>query len=251
MPRPANAQSYRLGFRRITSSYMLDSVLFEFDGVLADTGDARRDALLSTLRAEGIELSEGEYRETCAGLTIDDAVRSAFAFRGRSVSDSALSLTALCAERAYRAYLGKGVTLADGAREVIDRFLPAARLGIVTRTARREIDFILSLARLEHAFTCIVASEDAFPGKPSPAPYRAALERLERRRRVPAGAHVVALEDCLSGIRAARGAGLDCVAVGDLPAHVAMEADACIASIAGLTPERLLALLTRSGEPIV
>jgi beta-phosphoglucomutase-like phosphatase (HAD superfamily) len=62
---------------------------------------------------------------------------------------------------------------------------------------------------------------------------------------------VVALEDSRSGIRSARSAGLTCVAVGNLPAHVAMEADACIGSIAGLTPDRLLALLTRSGEPIV
>ena len=230
---------------------MLDSVLFEFDGVLADTGDARRDALLSTLRAEGIELTESEYRETCAGLAMDDAVRAAFASHGALGSTSAVAVAVLRAERAYRAYLGKGLTLADGARDVIERFLPAARLGIVTRAGRREVDFVLSLARLEHAFTCIVASEDAFPGKPSPAPYRAALERLERRRRVPARAHVVALEDSLSGIRSARGAGLACVAVGNLPAHVAMEADAYLASISGLTPERLLALLTRSGEPIV
>jgi HAD superfamily hydrolase (TIGR01509 family) len=230
---------------------MLDSVLFEFDGVLAETAEARRDALLSTLRADCIELSDAEFRETCAGLSIDDAVRAAFRLRGVVRDDTGLALASLRAERAYRAYLGKGLMLADGVGDVIERFLPVTRLGIVTRASRREVDFVLSLARLEHAFACIIASEDAFPGKPSPAPYRAALARLQRRRPIALKSHVVAFEDGLAGIRAARAAGLECVAVGDIPAHLAMEADAFLPALAGLTPDRLLALLTRSSEPIV
>jgi beta-phosphoglucomutase-like phosphatase (HAD superfamily) len=229
---------------------MLDSVLFEFEGVLADTAEARRDALLSALRADGIDVSEAEYREACAGVSVDDAVRAAFALRGAGGNEAGVAVAALRADRAYAAYLGKGVTLVEGAREVVERFLPVARLGIVTRASRREVEFVLTLARMEHAFTCVVAAEDAFPGKPSPAPYRAALERLERLRHIPARSLVVALEDGVAGIRAARGANLDCVAVGDLPAHVAMEAHALLRSITGLTPERLQALLTKSGEPI-
>jgi beta-phosphoglucomutase-like phosphatase (HAD superfamily) len=205
--------------------------------------------LLSALHVDGVVLSEAEYREVCAGLSLEDAVRAALALRG--IHESAVAITALRAERAYRAYLGKGLTLAEGVREVILRLLPVTRLGIVTRASRREVDFVLSLAQLEHAFTCIVAAEDAFPGKPSPAPYRAARDRLERLRPIAAKSHVVALEDGAPGIRSARAAGIDCVAVGDLPAHVAMEADALLPSLAGLTPERLFALLTRSGEPIV
>ena len=230
---------------------MLDTVLFEFDGVLADTAEARRDAVVSTLHADGIELAESEYREVCAGLALDDAVRAAFELRGVATDGPALALAALRAERAYRAYLAKGLTLGEGAREVIDRFLPVSRLGIVTRASRREVEFVLSLARLDHAFTCLIAAEDALPGKPSPAPYRAALERLTRLRPIPARALVVALEHGLAGIQAARGARVTCVAVGDLPAHIAMEADAYLPSLAGLTPERLQALLTPKAEPIV
>jgi beta-phosphoglucomutase-like phosphatase (HAD superfamily) len=176
-------------------------------------------------------------------------VRAAFTLRGAAADEARLAIAALRADRAYQAYLGKGLTLVEGAREVVERFLPVSRLGIVTRASRREVDFILSLARLEHAFTCVVACEDAYPGKPSPAPYRAALERLERLRPIPPKSRVIALEDGLSGIRAARGAKISCVAIGDLPAHVAMEADALLPSIAGLTPEGLQALLTGSPSP--
>jgi beta-phosphoglucomutase-like phosphatase (HAD superfamily) len=230
---------------------MLDSVLFEFDGVLADTADAREDALRSTLHVDGVDLSDDEYRSACAGLSFEEAARNALALRAAPGDASAIALVALRADRTYQAYLGKGLRLAEGAREVIERFLPVTRLGIVTRSSRREVGFVLALARLEHAFTCIIAAEDAYPGKPSPAPYRAAMERLARQRPPLAHARVVAFENALAGIRAARGARIECVAVGDLPVHVAIEADALLPGIAGLTPDQLLTLLRRSSEPIV
>jgi beta-phosphoglucomutase-like phosphatase (HAD superfamily) len=230
---------------------MLDSVLFELDGVLADTAEARRDALLSTLAAEGLLLSDTEFRETCGGLTFEEAVRAASALRGAPLDGPALSVAVLRAERTFRAYLGKGLTMTDGARDVVDRLVAVARLGIVTRVSRAEAELVLELARLDHVFTCVIAAEDAFPAKPAPAPYRKALERLERQRPIATRSLVVAMEDSLAGIRSARSAGIACVAVGDLPAHVAMEANALVGAIKGLTPDGLLALVTRSAEPIV
>jgi hypothetical protein len=102
--------------------------------------------------------------------------------------------------------------------------------------------FVLSLARVEHLFTCVVAAEDAAP-KPSPEPYRLALARLQRARARVVRGTVVAVEDGLPGIRSARAAGLATVVVGDVPAHVALEADGYVASIAGLTAESLLSLV--------
>src|SRR4029079_18811952 len=115
----APGNPYRLPPRAVTPSYMLDTVLFEFDGVLADTADARRDAVLSALHADGVELSEAEYREACAGLALDDAIRAAFDLHVAPSDASALALATLRAERTYRAYLGKGVMLVEGTKEVI------------------------------------------------------------------------------------------------------------------------------------
>jgi beta-phosphoglucomutase-like phosphatase (HAD superfamily) len=229
---------------------MLDTVLFEFEGVLADTTDARRDALIAALHADGLLLSAVEYREHCAGLGLEDAARSALSLRGIRGDETAVALTTARAERAFRAYVGKGVTLAEGAREALERLHVVARLGIVSRTGRDEIALLLALARLEHLFTCVVAAEDAFPPKPAPTPHRTALARLTRQRPVAVRGVVVALEDSLPGIRAARSAGIRCVAVGDLPAHVVMEADGWITSLRGLTPDALDAIVSASGERI-
>jgi beta-phosphoglucomutase-like phosphatase (HAD superfamily) len=230
---------------------MLDTVFFELDGVLADTAEVRRDALLSTLRADGVMLYDGEYRLTCAGLATEDAIRAAWALCRMPTDDTAISLAAVRAERAYRAFLGKGLTLAEGARETLERLGGVARLGLVTRASRAEAEFVLSLARMDHTFTCVIASEDTAAGKPSPAPYRAALARIDRVRGANPRGVIVALEDALPGVHSARGAGILCVMVGDVPAHVALEADACLRSVAGLTPDTLLALVARKNEPII
>lgn len=228
---------------------MIDAVLFEFDGVLADTTSARGEALRSTLREDGISLSADEYREQCAGRSFNEAVRAALELRGVTLDETGIDLLVLRTERAYGAVVGKGVTLADGVPEVIDRLAGSARLGIVTRAARHDVDFVLGLAGLDHAFSCVVTGEDVATGKPSPAPYRVALERLSRLR-ATAPARCVALEDTLVGIRSARSAGLRAVAVGALPAHVAMEADGLLARIAGLTLSALERLVARDGERI-
>lgn len=229
---------------------MLDTVLFELEGVLADTASVRRDALLTSLRAGGIELSAREYHERCAGLPTEEAVRAAYALRAVAFDETDVSLAVRRAEDRYRASLGKGLVLMPGVREMLERLHDVARLGIVTRAGRAEAEFVLTLARLEPLFTVVVAAEDSRAAKPSPEPYRVALERLHRR--VPAGrtGMILAVEDSLPGIRSARAAGLACVVVGQVPAHVALEADAYVASVAALTPPALPALVARRREPI-
>lgn len=229
---------------------MLDTVLLELEGVIADTGEAQRDAVIAALCADGIQLPGAEYRELCAGLSFDEAMRAAYRGVGRGRDETAIALASHRAERAYRAYIGKGLTLVEGARETLERLHDSVRLALVTRSPRDDAMFILSLARVEHLFTCVVAAEDA-PGKPSPEPYRLALARLQRARARVVRGTFVAVEDGLPGVRSARAAGLATVVVGDVPAHVAVEADGYITSIAGLTADALLSLVAPRNEPIV
>lgn len=228
---------------------MIDAVLFEFDGVLADTSTARGEALRSILREDGIALNADEYREQCAGRSFSEAVRAALDLRRVRLDETAIDLLVLRIERAYGAAVGKGVTLADGVPQVVERLASAVRLGIVTRAARRDVEFVLGLAGMDHAFSCLVTGEDVTTGKPSPAPYRVAVERLSKLRSIQPSA-CIALEDTLAGIRSARAAGLRAVAVGALPAHVAMEAHGLVARIAGLTLDALQRLVARDGERI-
>jgi len=211
---------------------MIDAVLFEFEGVIADTSATRRRTLLETLREDGIALSASEYIEHCAGMPVRASVRAALALRNFPHDDTSIELMAMRTERRFADLVGTGLSLVGGAVELIESLQGQTRLAIVSRASRADIDATLALAQLDHAFEFIVADDDAFQPKPSPAPYLGALDRLTRRRTVKA-THVVALEDGVAGIRSAKAAGLRCAVVGSLPVHLAVDADALLPSLIG------------------
>lgn len=228
---------------------MVDAVLVEFDGVLADTRAARRRALLDTLAEDGLAIGESEYRDRCAAMPVRASVRAAYAARHVPVDETAVELAAARAERRFSAAVQSGLSLTSGARAFVEAAQTRTRLGIVSRAARDDIEATLSLAQLEHAFEFIIADDDAYAPKPSPASYQGALDRLKRRRPVTAR-NVIALEDGATGIHAAIGAGLRCAVVGALPVHIAVDADGMIPSLIGQTVASLDAVTigTRAAE---
>ena len=227
----------------------LEIVLLEFEGILVDTRTARQDAMLSVLREDGIVLSDSEYRDECLGRSTGEGVRSAASLRNKSLDEIALDLLEVRVEREFSRYMEKGAVLMEGARESLERMAARLRLGIVSRARRRNISEVLSLAGMEELFVCVIGADDVSQGKPAPTGYQLALRRMRALGTPAAPSQVVALEDGAPGIRAARAAGVRCVAVGDLPAHLAMEADALVASLQGMDVDRLERLLARHGGP--
>lgn len=220
---------------------MIQAVLFEFDGVLADTREARRTALLDALEEDGVVLSDTEYDESCRALPVRSAVQVAFSLREVAADETSIDLATVRAERHFSRSAESGLSLTVGARALVESMQGQTRLGIVARATRRDIEATLSLAQLDYAFEFVISGDDPHLPKPSPEPYRAALERLARRRAIPVS-NIVALEDGAAGIRSAKGAGMRCAIVGPAPAHVAMEADALMPSLVGLTAASIDAL---------
>ncbi|MBX3133960.1 MAG: HAD family phosphatase [Gemmatimonadaceae bacterium] len=217
-------------------------LLVEFEGVLADTAALREAALAESLAADGIELSAA-FLTAASGRATEDAIRRIRELAGAPDDPTAVELGRLRAERAFAARIGKGVMLQPGVRAAVERLSSCARLALVTRASRREVEFTLALGALDGLFRPVIALEDAAPGKPSRAPYDAALARVAELfpGQVLRG---VAVEDSLVGVRAAHQAGLPTVLVGVHPPQDAMEAECWVPSLADLTPERLRLLLS-------
>lgn len=217
---------------------MVDVVLFEFEGVIAETRERRTAALRRSLADDGIDVSEEEISHCWRALPSRAAAAALLERRGERVDEVMLDLIALRADRYFGEEASGGLTLVPGARECVARLEGRARLGIVTRASRRDVDHTLSLADLGFAFECIVTSDEMLEQKPSPIGYERALERLSRRGPVQRDS-VIALEDGPAGIRAARAAGIRCVAVGPMAAEIAMTADGYINTLEHATLERL------------
>ena len=227
---------------------MFHAVLFEIEGVLADTRTCRQRALQEMFAQDGIRLSDSEF-ESYADLPVRSAVAAAFRAAAIDADDTAVELGTLRAERRFAEYLGLGFAMIDGARELVAHLAGRTRLGVVTRANRREADLILSLAGLEFAFECVVTSDHVAALKPSPEAYATALRTMCRLRPLRAE-QCLALEDGPVGIRSARVSGLRCLAVGALPAHRAMEAEGLVPTLRGHSLGTLEAIVLRPGERI-
>ncbi|MEP6493198.1 MAG: HAD family phosphatase [bacterium] len=225
---------------------MVDVALFELEGVLFDTRDLRRAALREAMTAHGLDVPLDP--EVVDGLTPRAAAQESLA-RAHTVWDHVLvDLVTLSAERSFSQRLASsGAEIQSGARALIENAASRGRIAVVTRMRRVDADAMLRLAGLESVFTAMVCSDNVLEPKPSPVGYLSALTRLSGGRQRPLGpGSVLALEDSLLGIRAARAAGLRCIAVGPLPAHVALEADALVETLVGQTL-RSLDILSRPG----
>ncbi len=216
-------------------------VLLEFEGILADTSPHRLAALRDALAVDGLSLDDDMWAEHCLGLPVDAAVSAARRALGAPDDPTAAELARLRAERAFTLRISRGLLMHPGGLALIQALRTQARLALVTRAARRDVDFVLTIAGIADVFTCVVTSDDKVEGKPSSAPYALALERLSRTAPAVPG-EAMAFEDSRPGIRAARAAGLRTVAVGPLPVHHAMEADAYYPTLTGLSFDDMRAL---------
>ncbi len=221
-------------------------LLVEFEGVLADTAAMRSAALGEALAPDGIAL-DNHLRRLAHGRTVEDAVRRVREAVGAPDDATAVELGRLRAERAFAARAGKGVTLQPGVKRALERLASIGRLALVTRASRREVEFVLDLARLDGLFRPVIGAEDVLPAKPESAPYHVAMAKV--RELFPGQSlRGIAVEDSVIGARAARAAGLLSVVVGKVPPHEAMEANAWMESLTDLTPERVRELLGLHAE---
>jgi beta-phosphoglucomutase-like phosphatase (HAD superfamily) len=221
---------------------MIGSLFFEVEGVLAGTASLRRTALLRALAEESFAPAGFPDLDVDAGGSTRDIARRALRHHAIAGDETALTLIALRADRHFAALVQAGVSLAPGARELIQQSISTCRLAIVTGLERATVNSLLSLAELDGAFEVIIAAEDVASVKPAPEGHRKALERMNRRRPLDARA-ALALEPNTAGARAARAAGLRCAVIAPYRAECIVDADAMLESLVGESLATLDAML--------
>jgi beta-phosphoglucomutase-like phosphatase (HAD superfamily) len=217
---------------------MVDGVLLDWEGVLVDTGTSRRESLFRALADEGVHFDELAYDECCHGRSFRSA--AAAAVEGATSDATLIELVALRAQKAFATCIAQGFSLRPGAARLLELAQLRAPVAIVTSAGREETDGVLRMASLLDRCAAIVTADDVTDDVPSRGAYDKAIDHLARRSPVRR-THVLVLAATTPAIRAARDAGLRTVAVG-VPAHVALDADAVVSSLEGITIDALAAL---------
>jgi beta-phosphoglucomutase len=191
----------------------LQAVIFDFDGVIANSEPLHLRAFQRALGDEGIVLTADEYYGRYLGYDDVGAFRAIGRDRGIEMSEARVSALVHRKGIKLQEALGTGQVLFPGAAEFIRSSAEVVPIAIASGALRHEIDEIVEAAGLASLFSTIVASGDTPESKPSPAPYVLAFERLRAARPELEPHRCVAIEDSRWGLVSAAGAGLRCVGV--------------------------------------
>ena len=192
----------------------LQAIVFDFDGVIADSEPLHLRAFQHTLLEHGLQLSPAEYYARYLGYDDVGLIRALAEDRGVTLRESDLQAFLERKAAALKRMLQDATVLFPGAAEFIRAAAAEVPVAIASGALQHEIAAILDRASLRDAFTAIVASGDTADSKPSPAPYVLACQQLREFTGVDIQPQrCVAIEDSRWGLQSARGAGLRCVGV--------------------------------------
>jgi len=184
------------------------AIVFDFDGVLANSEPLHLRAYQAVLAEIGITLDREEYYTHYLGFDDVTAFRVISERRGKRWSDGEIAEILERKTVVFDDIVTSSDVLYPEAVPCVRRLAESLPLGIASGALRHEIVAILRGADLEDCFQFIVAAGETAASKPAPDPYRRAAEL----HGVPAG-QCVAIEDSRWGIESAKGAGLRCVGI--------------------------------------
>ena len=219
---------------------MIRAVVFDFDGVIANSEPLHFRAFRDVLSAHGVTLTERAYYDKYLGYDDAGAFRAIAADERAAFTDA--DIETLVASKAVRLeeMERNGSVLFPGARGAIERMAAAGPIAIASGALKAEIVRVLRHERLASFFPVVVAAEDTPRSKPAPDPYERAVSLLGTATRLSiAPADCVAIEDSHWGLESARAAGLRTIAVTHTYPAGALDADAVVEHLDELTTELL------------
>ena len=194
---------------------MMRAVIFDFDGVIADTEPLHFEGLRRTLADIHIDLTEADYYANYLGFDDRGCILEALRVHQRPLSPPIVQELMAKKAAAYLASIQDHLVIFPGVREFVQDAAAAVPLAIASGALRSEIELVLEQAGMRKSFCHITSAEDVMKGKPDPEPFLHALAGLNRVHPdaavLPSACLVI--EDSLPGIRAAKAAGMKVLAV--------------------------------------
>ena len=183
---------------------MYRALLFDLDGTLAETDSLHLPTWVDVLEPYGVMVDEEFYRDSISGRNTSEIVRALLPElsdeENRSVGDAK---EVRFRERATELEPLPGlVDFVDLGRE------RGMRVALVTNAPDENVQAILLALELRDFFETVVLADEVEAVKPDPAPYKAALKKLD-----VSAEEALAFEDSVSGISSSVAAGIPTVGI--------------------------------------
>jgi beta-phosphoglucomutase len=211
----------------------VQAVVFDFDGVLADSEPIHLKIYQELFARAGVSLTKEEYCARYLGFDDEGVFRQIAADYQLLLGDEEIEILIAEKGRRFEALVSGTDVLFGGAVPCVRRLSARWPAGIASGALRRDIEVMLRGAGLGGVFRFIVASGDTERTKPAPDPY---LRAAELHGVDPTAC--VAIEDSHWGLQSARAAGLRTIAITHTyPRAKLTGADAIVDSLDAITVE--------------
>lgn len=183
-----------------------DSILFDFDGVLADTEPVHCACWAEVLAPQGIALQWGVYRERFMGIDDREMLRLLAAEAAPAQSGEALWKLYPAKKSLFRTRMTSAPPFDAALKDFLSELDGRYALAVVSSSSCSEIEPMLEAGGVRQFFRTVVGGENVKRHKPAPEPYLLAAERLGVRA-------PLVVEDSEAGLAAGRAAGFEVLSV--------------------------------------
>ena len=213
-----------------------NAVIWDLDGVIADTAPYHFSAWQQVARERGIAFTEADFRQTF-GMRNPEIIAEKF---GRDIPAQEIDSLSRKKEGLFRRIAGRSVKPFPGVLDLLHALKSAKwKMAVVSSTPLENIELIIRALEIADLFDTIVADKDVSRGKPDPEGFLLAAKRLG-----VAPSSCVVIEDAIAGVKAAKDAGMRCIAVTNThPAERLVEADTVVESLEVVTVNTVECLL--------
>lgn len=190
------------------------ALLFDFDGVIADSEELHYQALLSIAKPYGHDFSRQDYDRELLGFDDRGAFQHLWFKHKQKLTPEELQKLVLKKNKLFHQFITQGVPVFPGVHHFIKQLqVQKIPMGIVSGALEDEIQVCLKHANLQNEFQFVVAANHVQHSKPDPECYESGFAKMQKLLPDLDKSDCWVIEDSPAGIRAARRANLPVIGI--------------------------------------
>ena len=194
---------------------MLKAVIFDFDGVIADSEALHYEALNAVFNRYGVDVPKDVHWQKYLGYSDRENIEAVNVDYGMEWDHAKVQVLIDEKKIVFDELIVSGSIIIEGVAVFIQRLIDnGVRRAVCSGAVRSDIDLMLAGTDFKDAFEMIVSADDVTRGKPDPEGYLLALNKLNQNDSDSIEANeCIVIEDSHWGLEAAAAAGMHSVAV--------------------------------------
>ena len=215
---------------------MAKAVIWDMDGVIADTAPYHFKAWQEVFQKRGMNFTEEDFKRNF-GQRNDTIIRNVL---GEGLSPSQIDTIAGEKEENFRQRVRQHINPLPGAIKLLKSLREHGfKMALASSAPIENIRLVTQGLGINNCFHATVSGREVKEGKPSPQGFRLAAKKLG-----VAPENCIVVEDAVAGVTAAKRAGMCCLAVTNThPKTSLMEADLIVDTLEAVTVSDLKQLL--------